>query len=279
MAMHYMPYTHLAGSTEFGHGGNSIFAAKESGRHPDTGYPGHCWTVNLNAPIADKIRAQILGVCRRTGLAGFLWDSFSNLGWWQVDYSKGDLRPQFDRAGELFANLVNAGLFIQPEAITAFSNASCCGLHGGNVYAGDLLGYSYKTNIALQYAEKGEPDHTPQELKILKGERPLDLLFRCFAHKRVPNMGFHLVPRAQWHAGRVTELKALFAAYRAVRAGMVTRTVLPGDLGVRWQGGRGADTYFAFQPQPWGGTAVDVLTGARSRRGLLAANRVYRVWD
>lgn len=260
MATHYFPHTVLAAKTELGHGANGIFAAKESGRHPDTGYPGHCWTANLNAPIADKIREQILGVCKRTGLSGFLWDSFSNLGWWSVDYSKGDMRPQFDKMAELYAKLVNAGLYIQPEGLLAFSSSSCCGLHGGNVYVGELLGYSMNSVISLHWPdEKGEwkaDDHG-----LVTGEYPVEELFKCIAHKRIPSMSLQRVPREKWNQESVLKMKHLFKAYREIRGAMVKRTVLKNDAGVKWEDGKGGQTLFSFKKQKLWGKAVNAVTG------------------
>ncbi len=117
MATHFL---HTTVQLPREHEGGWLFAAKESGHHPDTGYAPACWTLNLNTPILEKIRAQLLGVCQRTGLAGFLWDSFSNLGWWQLNYSDGSMRPQFDHMAGLFADLTNAGLYLQPEGIVTF---------------------------------------------------------------------------------------------------------------------------------------------------------------
>ena len=161
------PAYHVARkNAELGHGPFSIFAVKESGKHPDTGYPEACWTMNLNAPIADKLEQQILGVCERTGLSGFLWDSFSNLGWWQLDYAKGTMRPQYDRMAAMFAKIINAGLRIWPEAMVAFSNYSCVGMVGGNHYGEPwLAGYGYNTTIGI-------PDE--EQKGVLTGKLPLD---------------------------------------------------------------------------------------------------------
>lgn len=240
-------------------GGNGVFAARESGRHPDTGYPASCWTFNLNTPVMEWLRDQLLGVCRRTGLAGFLWDSFSNLGWWQVDYSQGDLRPQFDRMARLYADLARAGLYLQPEALVGFSNHSCCGLHGGNIYAGDLLGYSYNTVIALWFNE-GEGADAFHENRILRGQAPVDVLFQCIAHKRIPALSFHLVPRAEWHPPSVAEIKRVLAIYRTHRHRMIRRTVLKDGLGVRWDGGDRA-LLFAFKAAPAPAGARDATSG------------------
>lgn len=241
MAAHYSPNSYLNAP---GRPGPSVYAMRESGRHPDTGYPASCWPANLNTPIADQIRDQILGVCRRTGVAGFLWDSFCNLGWWQVDYAQGTLRPQFDKMAALYAALTNAGLYIAPEAIVTFSNHSCCGLHGGDVYAGDQLGFSYNTNIALWYGT-GEATET-LDAQILRGEQPLDRLFECLAHKRVPMFTMHVQPREKWHPQRVEAIRRLFAAFKRVRPRMHKRTVLPGQTGVLWEGARGERTLFAL---------------------------------
>jgi hypothetical protein len=50
MATHYSPGTTLKDDATLKHGNMGIFAAKESGRHPDTGYAASCWTANLNGP-------------------------------------------------------------------------------------------------------------------------------------------------------------------------------------------------------------------------------------
>lgn len=265
MSTHASPNSYLNDSTrpetkELARGAGGVFAGKESGRHPDTGYPASCWTFNLNTPVLEWMRDQLLGVCERTGLAGYLWDSFSNLGWWQVDYSQGDLRPQFDRMGQLYADLAKAGLYIKPEALVSFSNHSCCGLHGGNVYAGDLLGYSYNTVISL-WINEGEGHDANYENRILRGQAPVDMLFQCLAHKRIPSLNFHLVPRAEWHAPSVATIKEVLAIYKTQRHRMVRRTVLKDGLGVRWDGGD-QPVFFAFKPAPAPAGTRDAMSGA-----------------
>lgn len=276
MAIHYHPHTKLGEDPKLRTGKNGIFAAKESGHHPDTGYAGHCWTANLNGPIAKKIHDQILGVCQRTGLAGFLWDSFSNLGWWQVDYSDGTMRPQFDHMASLWADLVNAGLYIQPEAVVSFSNASCCGLHGGNVYAGELLGYSYNTVISLHYTDPVDKVGGDQLNRVLTGERPIELLFECLAHKRVPGFEFHRVPREKWSAERAAAIKGLIRDYKKVRGWMQRRTVLKGGAGVRWDSDKGSSVFYSFKQQApaWKGE-WKTLGGASVT--ALEPNQVYLV--
>jgi len=272
MAAHYSPNSTLQLQKELGHGASGIFAAKESGRHPDTGYPSSCWTVNLNAPIAQKIKEQILGVCRRTGLAGFLWDSFSNLGWWQLDYSDGTMRPQFDKMAGLYADLVNAGLYIMPEGIVSFSDHSCCGMHGGNIYRGDLLGYTYESSMGPWYGD-GPQENFDQ--KTLKGEAPIDMLFRHVAHKHLPAFAFQLVPREQWNAQRAAEIKELLRLYKQNRHLMTKRTVLRDDAGVLWENETGQSVLFSFKNQKpkAAATATDAATGEPAAD--LQANRVY----
>ena len=261
MAVHLFGPSYLGTKKDLGHGAYGVFAAKESGRHPDTGYPIDCLTLNLNAPIYEKVREQIMGVCKRTGLAGYLWDSFSNLGWWQVDYSKGSMRPQFDRMAQLYADLTNAGLYIKPEAVVSFSNHSCCGLHGGNVYAGNLLGYSYNTGISLHYAPaKGTPS-ADQTGEILRGKKPIDELFQVIAHKRLPGLEW-TVPRAEWNPKAVRQIKDLFASYKAVRHLMDKRTVLKKGAGVLWENEAGQPVFFSFKRQ-------------RRDGKVLEANKVY----
>lgn len=253
MALHNTPYSYLRdGRThQLGRGRFGVFAAKESGLHPDTGYPGDCWPLNLHAPVGDWLKQQILGVCRRTGLAGFLWDSFSNLGWWQVDYSQGTMRPQFDKMAALYAALANAGLYLTPEGQVTFSNASMLGMHGGNVYEGDLLGYSYNSATPLQWGEYHGVNS--YDTKFLTGEAPLDLLFQCIAHKRVPMLSLHLVPRAQWNAEAARAIRQLFAEYKRVRPRMQKRTVLDGGAGVLWENEDGQPLLFSFVRQTFAG--------------------------
>lgn len=273
MATHVSPNSYLNDPArpegkELGRGAAGVFAGKESGRHPDTGYPASCWTLNLNTPVLEWMRERLLGVCERTGLAGYLWDSFSNLGWWQLDYSQGDMRPQFERMAGLYADLAKAGLYIKPEALVAFSNHSCCGLHGGNVYAGDLLGYSYNTAIALSF---GDGDET-YENRILRGQVPVDMLFQCIAHKRIPTLNFHLIPRSEWHAPSCAAIKEVLALYRDQRHRMIRRTVLKDGQGVRWDGGDQA-LIFAFKPMSAPAEARDATTGETVT--ILTPNRAY----
>lgn len=248
IAVHYHPNTALARDRQIRGKADSIFANKESGRHPDTGYPSACWPVNLHTPIFDKIRDQLLGVSERTGVAGFLWDSFCNLGWWHVDYSS-DMKPQFAKMGELYADLVNAGLYIFPEAVVSFSRHSCCGLHGGNVYEGDALAFSYNTQIGLHYGSStfGQAESVDFADMVLRGKEPFDLLFRCFAHARVPSFNFHRVPREEWSPVAVTKIKALFADYKTHRHLLESRTVLPDDVGVVWDNAAGTPLLFSFR--------------------------------
>jgi len=258
-------------SERFKHGSNGAIAALESGRHPWTGYANSCWTLNLNSPVYDYLQDCLLGVCERTGLSGYLWDSYSNLGWWQVDYSDGSMRPQFDKMAELYAEMARRGLYVKPEAIVAFSSHSCCGLHGGDVYAGDLLGYSYDTGISL--------DHTAYEDgAILRGDAPVEMLFRCLAHRRVPGMHFQNIPREQWDDQAVSMIKEYFAMYKAVRGGMKRRTVLPDDAGVLWENAAGTRLLWSFKVQTWTeGQAMDLLTGSKVPDNALTPWRVYRL--
>jgi len=274
LGLHVSPLSNLLAKPELGHGHGGIFAAKESGRHPDTGYAGNCWALNLNAPIGERVREQILGACQRCGVSGIRWDSFSNIGWWQVDYSMGDIRPQFDKMVALYAAMLKAGVRVWPEAVVSFSNQSCCGLHGGDVYAGDLLGYSYNSAIPLGsvggYAYPGD-----QTVEVLTGVIPVDILFRCLAHKRVPPLSFHAVPRETWNGSAVVAIKDALRAYRACRDRMVQRTVFKDDAGVLWEDGQGNKVIFSFVDQPplQGEVFTDVLTGAAV--DTLMAGRVY----
>ncbi|NWF65667.1 MAG: hypothetical protein HXY38_15335 [Chloroflexi bacterium] len=245
---HYSPNTYLAAQARtLGAGQAGIFAAKESGRHPDTGYPAACWPINLHAPIAGKFQQQILGACARTGLAGFVWDSFANLGWWQVDYSTGSMRPQFDRLAELYGAFTRAGLTVLPEALVTFSNHSMMGMVGGNVYDGDQLGYSY--NLATSLCVGDFKPENLLELAMLRGDQPVDLLFQCLAHRRAPILHFHLLPRDRWSATAAAEIRRVLAEYRRYRPQMQRRTVLPDDMGVLWESDDQSALFCSFRPQ------------------------------
>lgn len=277
IAAHLAPNTILRQREDLGHGSFGIFAATESGRHPSTGYADVCWTLNLNAPIRDYITRQFVEVAKRTGLSGYLWDSFSNLGWWQIDYSKGDLRPQFDRMCEVYAALNNAGLYLKPEAVVSFSRSSCCGCHGGNIYRDHLLGYAYETVIGLRYKDAESGQWTEDlTLAMIRGDEPLDMLFRCFAHMRVPSTHLYDVPRDEWDPEAVAGIKRIFALYRAHRDHMDVRTVLKDDAGVLWEGRDGSRTLWTFKAQAASGDWVDAETGEPVTAGPLAAHCVYR---
>lgn len=276
MSTHASPNSYLNDGNNpeakrLGGGAGGVFAGKESGRHPDTGYPASCWTFNLNTPITAWLGDRLLETCERTGLAGYLWDSFSNLGWWQLDYSQGTMAPQCDQMAGLYARLANAGLYMKPEALVAFSSHSACGLHAGNIYADDLVGYSYNTSIALWFNES-DNHNANFENRILRGEAPIDMLFQCLAHKRAPSMNLHLVPRAQWHAPSVIAIRETLAVYKAQRHRMVRRTVLKDGLGVRWDGGD-RPLLFAFSAAVAMPGTIDVATLAPVT--VLVPNRAY----
>ena len=278
LATHYSLNSSLQFVPELQSSGNTIFATRESGLHPDTGNPGGCWTANLHSPVTEHLRQQILGVCERTGLAGFLWDSFSNMGWWQLNYRDGSMRPQYDKMAGLYADFINHGLYIQPEAIVGFSNSSCCGLHGGNIYADELLPYSYRTNISFWAGDGTE--HGAVEQDILCGKQPIDLLFRCVAHQRIPNMEFHRVPREDWDALAVAQIKELFHLYKTYRHLMVRRRVLKDGRGVLWMNDEEQPLLFSFTEQdaPQPGIYEDLTTLKTLVEGeRLQANRVYRI--
>jgi len=202
------------------------------------------------------------------------------MGWWQLDYSKGDMRPQYDRMAQLYSDLTKAGLYIMPEGILTFSSHSCCGLHGGNIYAGDLLGYSYNTNIGFYFGggegDLGEGNYGSQ---VLLGTAPFDHLFRCVAHKRVPSLHFHVVPREKWDAQRVQQIKDLFKVYKTHRGLMQRRTVLKDDAGVLWENESKTKLFFSFRDQPtsYPGSITDAVTNDAVAGDRLQSNRAYLI--
>lgn len=277
MSTHYWPYSTLLHDKTLGHGRAGVVAAKESGFHPDTGYASDCWTLNLNSPVFDKLRAQFLGVCARTGLAGYLWDSFSNLSWWQVDYSDGSMRPQYDRTMQLFADLTQAGLYIQPEAMVGFSGHSACGPFGVDRFQDDLLGYAHRTVLGLHYADS--PDTKPYDhfSAILRGKHPFDLYFRSIAYGRISELGGHRVPRDERDPAAEARIKELVRVYKTYRHLMQRRVVLPEYAGVRWENTTETHLLFTFHRIPAPAGAVDAGTQTAVADGWLAPNRVYLI--
>ncbi len=279
MAAHYSPNSILGEDPAMNHGAFGIYAGRESGRHPDTGAPAACWTANLNnTALFEKLRKQVLGVCERTGLAGYLWDSVSNMGWWQIDYPLGTMRPQFDRMAQLYADLVNSGRYIYPESITMFTNFSCCGMHGGNVYAGDNLGFSYKTCIALNHpsAKAQAEGWEPVANKLFMGEEPFETLFRCYSHLRIPMLDVWEV-RDKVDPAAAKRIKELFSVYRKIRGAMKKRTVVKNDAGVMWEGSQGETHFFSYNSQKRDGKWIDVGTNSLVNDGALQPLRVYRL--
>ena len=273
MAAHATPASALVEgdlAKKYGHGEFGTVAAMESGHHPSGGYPSSCWALNLNSPVYDYFHDSVLGVCRRTGLDGFLWDSYCNMGWWQVDYSAGTMKPQYDKMASMYADLVKEGRYVQPEAIVAFSSHSCCGLHGGDIYKGDQLGYSYDTMIGLWNTGVSVGD-------MMRGKTAVEAMFRCLAHRRSPGMDMADVPpRAEWDPHAIEALKEVFAMYRAARGSMAKRTVLDGDRGVAWTDKSGrSKIVWSFKEQEVPAGARDLATGETV--ATILPMRVYAV--
>ncbi len=251
-------------------------ATKESGRHPDTGYAGECWTLNLNDEFRDWVFDQVRGVCERTGLQGYLWDSFSNLGWWQVDYGDGSMRPQFDHMGRLYAKLVNAGVWLTPEGVVSFTRTSCCGLHGGDTYGGEALPYAYAMNASAGYRDPATRKQVNPLTDLFTRPDAFGYAFRRFAHKWIFRIAIQSLPlREAWHPEAVQKFKDLIAVYKRYRHLMEKRTVLPGDQGVLWEAEADEVLLFAFQPHERAGTWRDALTDDPVTDGRLQAERVY----
>ena len=280
MACHMSSRTSLASDPAFGAGYKPMFAMKESGRHPDSGYTAECWPLDLNNPaVYRKFRDGFMRIARDTGLKGFLWDSFSNLGWWQIDYRHGTMRPQFDKVCQIYSDFVNAGHYLNVEAIVSFSSHSCVGLHGGNVYAGHRLPFSYDTNFSLNYLDEDQRqgETTDQIKRMLFGEKAVDELFRCLAHRRGPRFARRTLTedRERWDEQAVEAVKDTIRIYKAVRDRMQRRTVLKQDRGVLWEDGSDHAVLFAFHDMTWADEATDAGTAQPVTDGMLRKNRAY----
>jgi len=262
------------------------FAGTESGRHPWSGYPPSYWPLNLSHPnVWGQWVDKIKGACERTGLAGFLWDSFCNMGWWQVDYPGRTMAPNAEKIAAAYADFANAGLYVIPEAIVTFSHNWALGLHAGNVYGEDFvqMAYGYNCNMALHYKERDQKSNAYcQVTRMLCGERPTDLLFRCIAHKRLPSLSLHRVPVEEQDKQAAEAIKQMIADYKAHRDRMQRRTVLHDDAGVVWENDAGEPVFFCLRDldasELGDGTSdfVDGSTGQAVSDGRLQANRVYQ---
>lgn len=272
MAAHMSPNARLQEDASLGIGQAGIFAAGESGRHPATGYPASCWPLNLHAPIRQYLEDALLGVCRRTGLAGFLWDSFCNLGWWQIDYSSGTMAPQCEIMGRLYASLVNQGCYIAPEALVTFSSTSCCGMHGGEIYDGEQLPFAYRSSIPF-WLPDAEGEHS-YERRLVAGRDSIDRLYRSLAHERCPmlSLGGDAIDE---DPDAVASIRQLLLAYRRVSPFMQQRTVLPDGRGVLWQRDDDAAVMFCFADQPADGPWQDAVDPADAPASRLTAGRIY----
>lgn len=263
---------HKLGTTKFG-----VFAQKESGCHPDSGYPGDCWPLNLDGPIRDHVVKRVKDVCKRIGIKGFLWDSFSNMGWWQLNYADGSMKPQFDKLAGMYAELTNEGIYLMTEAITTFSSHSCLGMHGQNPYAGDDLGYSYDSNIHMPSVPGGNLYDAFEDCQILMGKLPVEILFEYFAHRRVPNFSMPSVPKNKRDPRALSKLRELFTLYKIVRPHMHTRTVLKNGLGVLWLSKDGKKkTLFTFKKQKTASQCFDIASHQTYESGdTINSHRVY----
>ncbi len=276
IATHMAPYSrwrHNISNKGMGVGAFGVFATRESGCHPDTGYAGDCWALNLLTPMKDYVTQRVMDICAKTGLKGFLWDSFSNLGWWQLSYADGTCRPQFAEMASMYAAFANAGLYLMPEAITTFSSHSCLGLHGGDMYTGDDMGYSYDTAI---HCPINPATQQAVDCDILRGKLPIDTLFRYLSHRRAPNLSMSLVPKEERCPKAIAQIREIFTAYRKVRNLMHKRTILKDGQGVLWDSADGLrQVLFTYAPITVAKTARDVILEQVVRDAPLKPNRVY----
>lgn len=245
-----------------------IFASKESGSYaaPDTGYLVAA-PINFLTPYYDYMLEKVRGVIERTGIKGFLWDSYSNLGWWHVNYASPGLEVQYHKAAEFYKILANDGMYIMPEAIVQFSNHSNLGILGDYYFTDEEAAYGYMLGSSMNDADQ----HA-----VIRGEQPVDTFFMWVAHKHISNIGFHHVPREQWDAHNASQLKSLFKAYRENVDNMKHRTILDDFSGVLWESAdKKIQTLFVIKAGEYEGTWENVYTGT-VESGTLAKNTVYR---
>ena len=244
-----------------------IFAVKESGTMAsgDSGYHV-AYPINLNTPYYSYMREKVMGMCARTGVKGFLWDSYSNLGWWHVDYASPGLEVQWEKMAEFYKDLANAGMYLRPEALVTFSNHSTLSMCGDYYQPGVEAAYGYQCCVCMLDNE---------ERDILCGRKPIDRLFEWFAHKHVPSLHFHMTPRSEWDAENVRQLKQLLKAYREVVRYMKRRTILPGFAAVQWENEEGVTIVYAIKELELEGRWISVYDGTTAS-GSLQRNTVYR---
>jgi hypothetical protein len=103
------------------------------------------------------------------------------------------------------------------------------------------------------------------------------LFFKVFAFKRVPTLSFYRIPREEWNAERVAQIKDVIAVYKRYRHLMDRPTVMKGYKGVKWENATDTKLYFSFEVQslPFAGTYTEALTGKSVSEGLLQPFTVY----
>lgn len=250
-------------------------AVKENGRHADSGNPDHCCPVCLSSEVGRRALRRIPELLRENDLSGIAIDTFASKAWWQIDVANGSFRPQFDQVAGFYANLVNNGLLALPESYVTFSNHSCAKLMlDYDDYYRDPLHVAFGYNSYLTGKETPQPfDHA-----FLRGEQPLDALFRHFAHRHMPRFTFQNVPRREWRDDRVAELKELIRTYKTVRDRMQHRTVLKERPVVEWSNSEDAvRVWFVLEACKADKPARDAATGTTVTDGVLRRNRVYFV--
>ena len=128
--------------------------------------------------------------------------------------------------------------------------------------------YSYDSTIALEHEGRA----------LLRGEQPPEILFRCLAHRRAPEVRLTEVPRAEWSTAAMAAMKLYFTMYKQARGAMRRRTVLKDGRGVLWHGAGGERVLWSFREQNWNdGQAMDLLTGEVPAGRNLQSHRVYRI--
>jgi len=244
-----------------------IFATKESGSYAasDTGYLVAA-PINFNTPYYDYMVDKVRGVVERTGLAGFLWDSYSNLGWWHVDYSSPGLEVQYQRAAEFYKILANDGMYLMPEAIVQFSNHSNLGVLGDYYFTPEEAAYGYQSGFYMNDKEQ----HA-----IIRGEMPADMFFLRLAQKHVSPVGFHHVPREEWDEDNAQQIKQLFKAYKENVQYMKKRTILDDFKAVRWDNDQNIQVLYVLEECSHEGPWENLFTG-ETESGNLSKNTVYR---
>jgi len=203
---------------------------------------------------------------RQTGLSGYLFDSFYNLGFMPVNYSDGKPTVMWRQTLEALKELQDAGVHFKIESFGPFG----CVMHGcPTSYNIDNLFACYKVPLGSGYT-------TVPTARKLKQTMPTDAsrLYYVLAHMTNPSIPLFLNGKRIDRVWTDAHRRAL-ADYNDNQPHMHRRYLQEDDRSVVWhdKAGRRATIFsFADRKAALPGTVTDLTTGQRLPRA-----RTYRL--